>query len=149
MQFHCDAKPPQKKYGVHDINSVATKNTAEAASIVLAKMRPGLLEYRRNVRRLREVIEPIMGFHWNRSLICAVWADKFNDLVSIIKSSELPLEDIDKPRKLVLGAFFDPSLIFPTIGKFGDVALLISTFSKSDHSPLGRRSRFSLVRPTF
>ena len=74
------------------MNTVTTKNTAEATLIVLAKMRPGLLEYRGNVKRLREVIEPIMGFHWDRSIICAVGADKFNDLMSIIKSSDLPLE---------------------------------------------------------
>ena len=74
------------------MNTVTTKNTAEATLIVLAKMRPGLLEYRGNVKRLREVIEPIMGVRWYRSLICAVGADKFNDLMSIIKSSDLPLE---------------------------------------------------------
>ena len=54
------------------MNTVATKNTAEEAIIVLAKMRPGLLEHRRNVKRLRQTIGPILGFHWNRSLICAV-----------------------------------------------------------------------------
>ena len=57
------------------MNTVATKNTAEAALIVLAKMRPDLLEYRMDVKRLRGVTEPILVFHWNRSLICAVGTD--------------------------------------------------------------------------
>ena len=90
------------------MNTVATKNTSEAALIVLAQMRHELLEYRRNVKRLREVIEPIMGVRWYRSLICAVGADKFNDLMSIIKSPDLPLGGIDKLRKLPLGVFSTP-----------------------------------------
>ena len=69
------------------MNTSRTKNAAEAAIIFLAKMRHGLLEHRRNVEILRETIEPILGLHWNRSLICAVGADKFNDLLSIAKSS--------------------------------------------------------------
>ena len=87
------------------MNTVATKNTDWAAIIVLAKMRPVLLEHRRNVKRLMQTVEPILGFHWNRSLICDVGADKFNDLLSIAKSSGLHLEEIDKLRKLLLWAF--------------------------------------------
>ena len=94
------------------MNTVATKNTDEAALISLAEMRHELLEYRRNVKRLRDVIEPILGFRWNMSLICAVGADKFNDLLSIVKSPDFPLVEIDKLRKIFLCAFFDPSLIF-------------------------------------
>ena len=93
------------------------KNTAEAATIVLVKMRHGLLEYRRNIKRLRETIGPLLGFRWDRSLLCAVGAEKFNDSLSIVKSSDLPLEEIDKLRKLFLGAFSDPSLIFPDFGE--------------------------------
>ena len=76
-------------------------------------MRHELLEYRANIRKLRETIEPLLGFQWNRSLLCAVGAGKFNDLLSIVKSSGLLLEEIDKLRKLFLGAFSDPSLISP------------------------------------
>ena len=61
-----------------------------AVLIVLDPIRHQLLEHRRHVGRLREVLEPLMGFRWDRSLICAAWADKFNDLLSIIKSSVLP-----------------------------------------------------------
>lgn len=52
------------------------------------------------------------------SLICAVEADKFNDLLLIDKSSGLPLDEIDKLRKLFLWAFFDPSLIVPDLWEF-------------------------------
>ena len=95
------------------MNSVTIKNTAQAATTVLVKMRPELLEYRRNIKRLRETIESLLVFHWDRSLLCAVGTEKFNDLLSIIKSPGLPLEEIDNPRKLFLRAFSDPSLIFP------------------------------------
>ena len=44
------------------MNTVAIKNTAEEDSIVLSQTRPRLLEYRGNVKRLRDVIEPMMGF---------------------------------------------------------------------------------------
>lgn len=87
------------------MNTVATTNTSEGAVIVLAKMRPGILEYRRNFKRLGDVIDPIMGFYWDRSLICAVGAVEFNDLLQIIKSSDLHLEEIDKLMNLVLWAF--------------------------------------------
>ena len=66
------------------MHTFATKNTSEADFIVLSKMRPDRLEYRRNVKKLREVIEPLMGFRWDRSLIVASGADKFNDLLSIM-----------------------------------------------------------------
>ena len=58
-----------------------------------------------NAKKLRIILELLMGFRWNRSLICAVGSDKFNDLLSIVKSSDLSEGGVGKLRKLVLGHF--------------------------------------------
>ena len=87
------------------MNTVATKNKDGAVWIVLAHVRPHLLEYRWDVERLREVSAPLMGFRWGRSLICAAGADKFNDVIAIIRSPDLPIEEIDKLRNSSYGHF--------------------------------------------
>ena len=61
----------------HDMNLVTTERTAKAVIAILENIRPQILRYKENVVKLREVLEPILGFRWNRTLICAVGAEKF------------------------------------------------------------------------
>ena len=95
------------------MNLVTTERAAKEAIAFLENVRPKILRYRENAIILREVMGPILGFHWNPPLICAVGAGKFNDISSRIKSSQLDETEVDKFRKLSLGAFNDPPLIFP------------------------------------
>ena len=71
------------------MNTFATKNRDWAVLIALGQIWPRLLQNRRNVERLREVTDPLMGLRWYTSHICAVGTDKFNDLLPIAKSSDL------------------------------------------------------------
>ena len=78
------------------MNTVTTKNASDAAVIVLANIVPQILQHRMNATKLGLAREPLMVFHRNRPLICAVGKGKFSDLFSISKSSALTNEEIDR-----------------------------------------------------
>ena len=56
---------------VRDMNLVTTESTARAVIAILENIRPQILRYRANVAKLKEVLEQILGFRWDRSIICA------------------------------------------------------------------------------
>ena len=95
------------------MNIGTTEGTAKAAITIIENIRPRILRYREDVVKLREVLEPVLGFHRDRALICEVGEGEFNDILSRIKASQLEESDVDKFRKLLLGELDDPSLIFP------------------------------------
>ena len=73
-----------------------------------------------NPVKLREILEPIMDFQWNRKLIIAVGTPAINDLMRRIKRSETPPELFNKVRRKFAEYFFEESLTRPA--RMGRVA---------------------------
>ena len=95
------------------------QNTDKAALIVFQKIRPQLLQYSSNPDKLRQIMDPIFGFEWDRCTIGALGSGPINDLMKITKGSESPQELIGRLRRILATTYFDESLIPPAGGKFG------------------------------
>ena len=95
------------------MDSLRISERALAVKIVFQTIRPQILGNRSNIAKLREAVEPINGFEWSRALIDRVGTKPINDILSCIKSSSLPLDEINKFRKLFKESFWNPEVIFP------------------------------------
>ena len=96
-----------------NMDSLRISERAKASLIVFKAIRPQILENRANIKKLREIIEPVNGFEWSRSLIDKVGSKPINDFMSCVKSSSLPQKEIEILRKLFKETFWNPGIIFP------------------------------------
>ena len=112
------------------------QNTAKAAVIVFQKIRPQLIQYSSHPAKLREIIEPIFGFGWNRRAIGAIGSAPINDLVKIAKGPKAHQELIDRLRRILATSYFEESLI-PSTG-MGNLARLNNPIPHVGNHPIYR-----------
>ena len=84
-----------------------------AADILLRWVRPQIIKFRHDLKRLQYSLEPLKGLQWSRPVITRLGSNRINDLMSIFKDSALPEKGINYWRRFFYETFFDPSVVFP------------------------------------
>ena len=115
------------------------KATAKAIIIAIGAIEPFIKLRKNDPGELSLAVEPLFGFSWSRGVIIKIGSKILNDFLKLVKSSELPKDEIDKVRNLVKNAYFDQSGIFPP--KWEHWRDLITKYHLYEVTPFGERSK--------
>ena len=80
---------------------------AQAARIVLDKVRPILVSHAKNDKVIETELGPVLGFHWNKQLMIKVGSVIINDFIHCVKGSSLAKDKINLVRQRFKGTFYE------------------------------------------
>ena len=80
---------------------------AQAAQIVIAKVRPILVSHAKNAKVIEKELEPVLGFHWNKQLMIKVGSGIINDFLHCVKGTSLAKDKISLIKQRFKGTFYE------------------------------------------